>query len=87
MRNQERIVNSPVRMKDRFIEDMRMKKYADSTVDSYVREVERFFNRQCPGIYPAKVTETDFRNYFVHLSTERHYSGSAMKIAFSPLIA
>ena len=72
-----------VRLKDRFIEDMKVKKYADSTISLYVSEVERFFKRQCPDKTPARVTESDFRNYLVYLATERNYSGSALKIAYS----
>lgn len=75
--------NNPAGMRERFIEDMQLKKYADSTIAMYVREVKRFFERHCPDKTPARVTEADFRNYFVYLATERNYGGSAMKIAFS----
>ena len=84
MKNEEK-TTKPTGMKERFIEDMKVKKYADSTVDMYVREVKRFFERHCPDKTPTRVTEADFRNYMIHLATERDYSGSSMKIAFSGL--
>lgn len=74
-----------IKYRDRFIEDMRLRGFAEPTIDSYLREVKRFFERTGKGIAPLKVTEDHLREYFLHIQDERKYSIAAIKIAYSGL--
>lgn len=74
-----------INYRDRFMEDMRLRGYAEPTRDSYYREVKRFFERTGKGLTPQKVTEDHLREYFLHLQEERKYSVAAIKIAYSGL--
>lgn len=71
--------------RDRFIEDMRLRGFAEATIVSYFREVKRFFDRTGKDLTPLKVTEDHLRQYFLHLKDERKYSVSAIKISYSGL--
>lgn len=70
---------NPYRKK--FLEDMKLKGFAESTQNTYLREVKRFFNRCHPGKAPEKITEEDLRNYFLHLKNDRNHSVAGIKAA------
>lgn len=72
-----------INYRDRFVDDMRLVGYSEKTVESYLREVKRFFERTGKGVAPQRVDEDLIRKYFIHLQQDRKYSIAAMKIAYS----
>jgi len=70
---------NPYRKK--FIEDMKIKGFAEATQYGYLREVRRFFDRCHQGKSPEKITEEDMRNYFLHLKNDRNHSVAGLKAA------
>jgi site-specific recombinase XerD len=70
---------SPLR--ERMIEDMRLRNFSERTQDSYVRAVEglsRFYMRS-----PDRLSEEEIRKYFVHLTCERKLARPTVTIALS----
>lgn len=67
------------RLRKRMIEDLRLRGYADRTVEAYVRAVAQlaqFYARS-----PDQLIEDEVRQYFLHLSTVRNVARSTLTIA------
>ena len=65
------------KLRKRFIEDLRLRGHADSTVEAYVHAVAdlaRYLKRS-----PAHAREEDVRRYFIHLSEERKLAESSIR--------
>ncbi len=69
----------------KFLEDMFLKDYAESTKNLYLRSVRYFFERSDLKKNAMDVVEEDLREYFLHLKHDRKYKVSALKIAVSGL--
>ena len=68
-----------------FIEKMKLRGMASATIESYSREVRRFFNRHAKGKLLHLINDNDIHAYFLHLIEERDYSPSAIKVAYCGL--
>ena len=65
--------------RQKFLEDMLLKDFAEATQKTYLRIVNNFFDRSNLGKSPEEVTEEDFRKYFLYLKNERNHGVAGMK--------
>jgi integrase/recombinase XerD len=66
-------------LRQRMIEDLRLRGYSERTVESYVTAVAqlaRHFHRP-----PDKLSKEELRSYFLHLSTERKLARASVTLA------
>lgn len=56
-------------LRERFIEDLRLRNFAENTIDSYVRAIRQFADYYKTS--PEKLTPDQLRKYLVYLSTEK----------------
>src|SRR4249919_500683 len=70
-------------LRQRMIEDLRLRGYADRTVEAYVTAVARLarFHRTPPD----RLSEEQLRAYLLHLTTERRITASSFTVALSGL--
>lgn len=68
-------------LKQKMIEDMQLHGYATRTQESYLGAVQRLAKHyQCS---PDQLSETDIRNFFLHLINERKVAQNTVKIYLS----
>lgn len=56
-------------LRERFIEDMRLRNFTENTISNYVRAIRQFADYYKTS--PAKLTPDQLRKYLVYLSTEK----------------
>lgn len=70
-------------LRQRMIEDLRLRGYADRTVEAYVGAVARLarFHRTSPD----RLSEEQLRTYLLHLTTDRRLAAQSFTVALSGL--
>jgi integrase/recombinase XerD len=70
-------------LRQRMIEDLRLRGYADRTVEAYVTAVARLARfHHTP---PDRLSEEQLRAYLLHLTTERHLARPSLMVALCGL--
>jgi site-specific recombinase XerD len=69
-------------LKDNMIEEMKLRDYSDASIKLYIRAMERFVGYF--GRSPLSISQTEVRDYFVHLADER-VSAILRKICYCSL--
>jgi integrase/recombinase XerD len=70
-------------LRQRMIDDLRLRGYADRTVEAYVLAVARL--ARFHHLPPDRLTEEQLRAYLVYLTTERRIAASSLTVALSGL--
>ncbi len=70
-------------LRQRMIEDLRLRGYADRTVEAYVSTVSRLAQHYHTA--PDRLSEAQLREYLVHLTTERKLARASLTIALCGL--
>ena len=66
-------------LRQRMIEDLRLRGYADRTVEAYVSTVSRLAQHYHTA--PDRLSEAQLREYLLHLTTERKLARASLTIA------
>jgi site-specific recombinase XerD len=70
-------------LRQRMIEDLRLRGYADRTVEAYVSAVARLARFHHAS--PDRLTEEQLRAYLLHLTTQRRITSSSFTVVLSGL--
>lgn len=67
------------KLRDQMKEEMRLRGYADRTIDSYVAQMVRFVRHY--GVAPTELGSVEIRKYLVHLTEDEGLSSSSVNQA------
>lgn len=67
------------KLRDQMKEEMRLRGYADRTIDSYVAQMVRFVRHY--GVSPTELGAAEIRKYLVHLTEDEALSSSSVNMA------
>jgi len=70
-------------LKQRFIDDMKLKGYAETTQTAYLRFVDQYAKHYSKP--PDQLTENQLRNYLLYLKDKRKLSTSTLTVAYAGL--
>lgn len=67
-------------LRERMIHDMQLRGYGERTREAYVRAVRQL--QEFYQVSPAKITEEQLREYFLHRKNHSKWAANTMKIAY-----
>ena len=65
-------------LRQRFDDDLELAGYSERTREAYLRSVRQLANHY--GQSPDTLTETQVRDYFIHLKTTRKFAPGSLKV-------